>query len=440
MSQLVDQILYAGTLIPVIPENCYWTHQAIAIHDGKICAIGSKDSIDRQYHSDNTTALDNHIVMPGLVNCHNHAAMSLFRGYSDDLPLKEWLEQAIWPAEAKHVSPEFVYEGTELAIAEMIKSGTTCFSDMYFFPDEAARCAHKAGIRCQITFPVLEFPTPWAQSVDEYISKGLAFYDDYRAHPLIQPAFGPHAPYTVSDDTFARIASLAAEMQAQIQIHLHETEGEVQAGIDQHKKRPIERLNDLGILGPMTQCVHMTALSDEDISLVRHTGASIIHCPESNLKLASGFSPIHKCLREGINVALGTDGCASNNNQDLFGEMHTAALLAKAVSGDASALKAHEAIAMATINGAKALGLESEIGSIEVGKSADIIAIELDSIDHQPLFNPISLLTYTHNGHRVTHSWVNGRPLMIEKTLCTVSRESIYKNAKQWRKKIGDTL
>lgn len=435
MNQQVDLIIQAKILVPIRPAG-YQNQQAIAIDKGIIVAIGSVHELSEQYQAKEVVDLDDHIVLPGLINTHNHAAMSLLRGYSDDHPLNIWLEQHIWPAEAKHVDDEFVSDGTELAIAEMLKSGTTCFSDMYFYPDACAKVVHHTGIRAQITFPVIEFPTNWAHSVDEYLSKGLSFYDDYRSHTLISPGFGPHAPYTVSDDTFKRIVPLAAELQAPLQMHVHETKIEVDNSIKNCGMRPIERLDKLGVLGPLTQCVHMTSLNSEDLTRVREAGAHIIHCPESNLKLASGFNPVERILNEGINLSLGTDGCASNNNQDMFGEMHTAALLAKAVSNNASTLGAQLALEMATINGAYTLGLEKVIGSIEVGKQADIIAIKIDPIDHQPMYNPVSQLVYTHNGHRVSDSWINGRRLVRNFELTTIDVNALSSKVALWQDKI----
>ncbi len=436
MTQHIDLIIHAKWIIPVIPQNTVFTDCSIAINKGEIVAIKPTTSINDSYKATDETALNHHILMPGLINAHGHAAMSLLRGYADDLPLDTWLNEHIWPTEAKYVSDTFVSDGAELAISEMIKTGTTCFSDMYFFPEETANATHKAGLRCQITFPVLEFPSAWANDANEYINKGLALRDNYRTHPLINVIFGPHAPYTVSDSSFERLAILAPEIQAGIHVHLHETAGEVSNAINDSGKRPIKRLNELGVLTPTTQCVHMTQLIDEDIEILKKTGAHVIHCPESNLKLASGFCPVDQLLKEGINVALGTDGAASNNNLDMFGEMHTAALLAKAVAQDASALNAHEVITMATLNGARAMGIDELVGSLEIGKQADMIAVEIDDLEQAPLHDIASTIVYTHNGHRVTHSWVNGKPLMQDKHLLTINTREVISKAKQWQQQL----
>ncbi len=431
--QTVDSIIHAKWIVPIIPQHQVFTDCCIVIHNGKIVDIKPSNQIDQIYQCQNTIHLNNHVLMPGLINAHGHAAMSLFRGYADDFPMQTWLEEHIWPAEAKYVSADFVKDGTELAIAEMIRSGTTGFSDMYFFPDQAAMVAHHAGIRCQLTFPILELPSAWAQHADEYISKGLALRDNYRSHELINIVFGPHAPYTVSDNTFKRIATLAPEIQTHIQVHLHESKIEVDSALSDTQKRPIQRLFDLQVLTPATQCVHMTQLTNKDIELVAESGAHVIHCPESNLKLASGFCPVQKLLDAGINVALGTDGAASNNNLDMFGEIHTAALLAKPVSKNAAALNAQQALEMATINGAKALGIAEETGSLEIGKAADMIAIEVDPMEQLPLHNILSTLVYHHNGHRVTHNWVNGKPLLQDRQLLTLNSKEIINKAQQWQ-------
>ncbi|MYM62888.1 TRZ/ATZ family hydrolase [Pseudomaricurvus sp. HS19] len=433
----VDLILHARWMVPVIPANTLLSDCALVIDQGRIKAILPSAEAERRFTARQTERMDNHLLIPGLVNAHGHAAMSLLRGYADDQPLQTWLQDHIWPAEAQWVSPEFVFDGTELAAAEMIRAGTTTFSDMYFFPEEAARAVLKSGMRSQLAFPIFDFPTAWGTGPDDYIHKGLALHDNYRSHPLINVVFGPHAPYTVSDEPLQRIATLAEETQCGIHIHLHETAQEVADAVAASGERPIERLNRLGVLSPLTQCVHMTELNNDDIELLAQSGAHVIHCPESNLKLASGFCPVHKLQQAGVNVALGTDGAASNNDLDLLAEMRTAALLAKAVSGDASALNAHQALHMATLAGARALGLESEIGSLEAGKSADITAIALDELEQQPLYNPVSTLAYTQLSHKVSHVWVAGRKLLQDRRLLTLDETAIAGNARQWQQRIG---
>jgi len=403
----------------------------------KIIGIYPQAEAKKRFEAVKTEALDNHVLMPGLVNAHGHSAMSLLRGYGDDLALRPWLEKHIWPAEARHVSEEFVGDGTRLAMAEMIASGTTCFADMYFFDEAIAEAVRDAGMRCQIGFTVLDFPTAYGKGADDYIHKGLRLNDKYSGHSLINIACAPHAPYSVSDSAMQIISTYANELDLPIHIHCHETAGEVSESIDQYGCRPMQRLRDLGLLLPQTQLVHMTQINHEDIQMVQDHNCHVVHCPESNLKLASGFCPVGQLMDAGINVALGTDGAASNNDLDLFGELKTAALLAKAVSGDPCALNAHAALRMATINGAKALGWDHEIGSLESDKSADIIAVKMDSIPQQPLYNPESQLVYTNVGHRVSHSWVAGKPLMAESELLTLNRQSLIQTACDWRNKIS---
>lgn len=434
--EICDYLIHAKWIVPVVPQNKVFSDCSIAVTDQKIVALLPTSEANKRFSAKETFKLDEHILMPGLINTHGHAAMSLLRGYADDLPLDIWLNEHIWPAEGKHVSAQFVKEGTQLAIAEMIRSGTTLFSDMYFFPEETAAAAHEAGIRCQVNFPIIEFPSAWAKGADEYLSKGLALRDQFRSNDLVTVEFGPHAPYTVSDATFERVATLAPELQAGVQVHLHETQFEVDQSMNDHGKRPIQRLFDLNILTPLTQCVHMTALNKDDIALIQQSGAHVVHCPESNLKLASGFCPVGDLMNAGINVALGTDGCASNNNLDMFGELHTAAMLAKAVSGNAATLSAHQALEMATINGARAMNQETITGSLEPGKSADMIAVKLDPIEQMPLYNPISQLVYTHNGHRVTHNWVQGKCLMKDRMLTTINEREIIANTAKWQQAI----
>ncbi len=371
------------------------------------------------------------------MNSHGHAAMSLLRGYADDLPLMPWLEQHIWPAEAAHVSADFVRDGVELAIAEMIRSGTTTFSDMYFFPDACAETAQRLGMRCQITFPILDFPTVWARSADEYISKGLALRDDVKHSKLVTVGFGPHATYTVSEPNLVKVATLAAELDVAVQIHLHETRGEVLLAVEQNGERPLDSLHRLGLLGPRTQCVHMTDLGDQDIALLAATGAHVVHCPQSNMKLASGTCAVTRLLARGVNVALGTDSAASNNDLNLFGEMQSAALLAKLHSDDASALPASDALAMATINGARALGLEDRIGSLETGKLADLIAVDLSQPETQPLYHPLSQLVYACNGSQVTHSWIGGVQVMDQRQLTHIDLSALAARTRVWQDRIN---
>jgi 5-methylthioadenosine/S-adenosylhomocysteine deaminase len=433
----IDLLIYCRWIIPIIPEDKVWENCALAVDCEKIIGIFPQAEAAKRFSPLNTEHLDNHILMPGLVNTHGHAAMSLLRGYADDLPLTLWLNDQIWPAESRFVDESFVRDGTNLSMAEMIKSGTTCFADMYFFHEAIVEEVRAAGMRCQVSFTVLDFPTAYAKNADDYIHKGLALYDRYDSQSLIKVACAPHSPYSVSDPAMRILATYANELDMPIHINCHETAEEVTESISNYGCRPLERLKDLGLLLPQTQLVHMTQINGDDIALVQAHNCHVVHCPESNLKLASGFCPVGKMIDAGINVAIGTDGAASNNDLDLFGELKTASLLAKAVANDASTLDAHAALRMATIKGAKALGWDNEIGSLEGGKSADMIAIEISSIAQQPLYNPASQLVYTNVGHCVTHSWVAAKPLMIKGELRTLNEKNVIHTAQQWRNKIA---
>lgn len=432
----IDLLINSRWIIPVVPENRVFEHCALAIDQQKIVGIYPQVEAKSKFDAASVVDLADHVLMPGLVNAHGHAAMSLLRGYADDLPLQPWLEEHIWPVEARVLSAEFVADGTNLAMAEMIKTGTTCFADMYFFADTVAEQVQRSGMRSQIGFTVFNFPTAGGKDPDDYIHKGLQLRDSYKGDGLIKIACAPHAPYTVGDETLRRIATYANELDMAVHIHCHETAQEVADSLKLYGNRPLQRLDDLGVLLPQTQLVHMTQIDDNDIRLIQDNNCHVVHCPESNLKLASGFCPVGKLIDAGINVAIGTDGAASNNDLDLFGELKTAALLAKAVADDASVLDAHAALRMATINGAKALGWDDQIGSLEAGKSADMIAVEISSLSQKPLYNPASQLVYCNAGSQVTHSWVAGKALLRERSLVTLDEENLIRRADAWRNQI----
>jgi 5-methylthioadenosine/S-adenosylhomocysteine deaminase len=432
----IDTIIHARWIIPVEPHDTVFEHHAIAMHEGRILDLLPSVEANEKYKADVSHELAHHILIPGLVNTHTHAAMSLFRGLADDLHLMDWLQNHIWPAEGQWVSPEFVADGTRLAIAEMIRGGTTCFSDMYFFPDETARVADNAGMRAVVGLILIDFPTVWAANADEYLHKGIEVHDHYRNNPLITTAFAPHAPYTVSDAPLQRVVTYAEEMGIPIHMHVHETAHEVHESTSNNGLRPLARLEKLGLLSPQLIAVHMTQLTDSEIDRLANHGVSVAHCPESNLKLASGFCPTQKLLEAGVNLALGTDGAASNNDLDMIGEMRSAALLAKAIAEDASAMSAAQTLRMATLGGAKALGLDNIIGSLEVGKAADITAISMNSIETQPLYHPISQLVYAANREQVSDVWIAGQHVLKTRELTTLDQESILKKAHAWAEKI----
>ncbi|MDX1724830.1 MAG: TRZ/ATZ family hydrolase [Pseudomonas sp.] len=432
----LDLLLLPTWLVPIEPAGVVLHEHGLGIRDGRIALIAPRAEA-LKHKALEVRELPGRLLTPGLVNAHGHAAMTLFRGMADELPLSDWLQQHIWPAEAKWVDEQFILDGTELAIAEQLKGGITCFSDMYFFPEVASEMVHKSGIRAQITIPVLDFPIPGARDADEALRKGLALFDDLKHHPRLSVAFGPHAPYTVSDDKLENIRLLAAELDAGIHMHVHETAFEVQQSLQQHGERPLARLARLGLLGPRFQAVHMTQIDDEDLALLVASNSSVIHCPESNLKLACGFCPVEQLWQAGVNVAIGTDGAASNNDLDLLGETRTAALLAKAVAGSASALDAHRALRMATLNGARALGLDEQIGSLEVGKAADLAVFNLSGLAQQPIYDPVSQLIYTSNRDCVEDVWVGGKHLLDSGRLTRLDEQRIIANARTWGAKIA---
>ncbi len=432
----VDILIQARWIIPVEEDSATYENHALVINHGKIIDLLPGKLAEKKYQAHAVEKLHSHALMPGLINSHTHASMTLMRGIADDLHLMDWLQNHIWPMEQKWMSEAFVRDGTDLAIAEMIRGGTTCFNDMYFFPDIVAQQAIQHGIRASVGLIIIDFPTVWAENSESYIEKGLALNSQLRNEPLITTPFAPHAPYTVSDEPLIRARIFADELELQMHMHLHETSHEVQEQQQKTGQTPIQRLHALGLLSPSFMAVHMTQLSDEDIKLIAKTGTHIIHCPESNLKLASGFCPIAKCIAAGINVALGTDGAASNNDLDMLGEMRTAALLAKGVSGDASAVPAITALKMATINGAKALGIDNITGSLSAGKQADVIAVDLDQLETQPLYDPISQIVYATGRQQVTDVWVAGKRLLKQRNLTTVDAEALKIKVTEWQKRL----
>ncbi|RBP25638.1 5-methylthioadenosine/S-adenosylhomocysteine deaminase [Marinobacter pelagius] len=428
-----DIRINARWVIPIEPAGVILENHAIILQGSRILALLPQGEADRDYRARETIDLPDHVVMPGLINMHGHAAMSLFRGMADDLPLMTWLNDHIWPAEHQFIGEQFIADGTQLAMAEMLRTGTTTFSDMYFFPELVAQAAHDVGMRAQVCFPLIDFPTAWGSGPEEYLRKGADLIEVWKDDEYITPAIGPHAPYTVSDGPLDDALALSEATGARIQIHLHETAFEVTDAVEKFGQRPAARIEEKGLLGPRTQCVHMTQIDDSDIERLTTSGAHVIHCPESNLKLASGFCPVQKLMDHGINVAIGTDGAASNNDLDLFGELRSAAMVAKAVAGDAAALSAHQALAMATINGARALGREHDLGSLVPGKLADIIAIDLSDPFLQPVYDPASHLVYSNHARAVSHSWIHGVPQLQEGKLTRIDVADLMLRVNDWR-------
>ncbi|MEJ5864125.1 TRZ/ATZ family hydrolase [Pseudomonas farsensis] len=431
---LVDLLLIPQWLVPVEPAGVVLEGHALGISDGQIAWLGPRE---RAPQAQQVRELPGCLLTPGLVNAHGHAAMSLFRGLADDLPLMTWLKEHIWPAEARWVDETFVSDGTDLAIAEQLKGGITCFADMYFFPRVACERVQQSGIRAQVAAPLLDFPIPGAASVDEGLHQAIELFGELRDHPRIRMALGPHAPYTLSDASLEKIRIVADQLDAPVHMHIHETAGEVEQALADSGERPLARLARLGLLGPNLQAVHMTQVSDDDLALLVESNTSVVHCPESNLKLASGFCPVERLWQAGVNVAVGTDGAASNNDLDLLGETRTAALLAKAVAGSATALDAHRALRMATLNGARALGLEAICGSLEVGKAADVVAFDLSGLLQQPVHDPVSQLIYATGRDCVKDVWVAGQPLLLDRRLTQMDEAALAANARAWGARIA---
>ena len=435
--QPCDLIIEARWLLPIAPANRVLEGAAVAIAADRIVAIGPAGELDAAWEPAARLRLPQHALMPGLVNAHGHAAMTLLRGVAEDAPLETWLNEHIWPLERRFVTEAFVHDGSWLAMAEMIRSGTTCFSDMYFFPETVAALARQTGMRCQVAFPVIEFANAWSASADEALHRGLALHDDFRHDDLVRVAFGPHAPYTVSRAHLEKILMFSEELDANVQIHLHETAAEVAEARMRFGVSWVEVLHQTGLLSPRLQAVHGTQLTPAEIDLLARYGVHVIHCPHSNLKLASGICPTTDLLAAGVSVALGSDGAASNNSLDLFQEARLASLLAKISTGNAGSLPESRALELATLGGARALGLDSVTGSLEPGKSADLIAIDLSAPRFLPVYDPMAQLVHTGAGSAVTHVWVRGRGLLEDGRLTTIDEAALRARVAHWQAEIA---
>jgi 5-methylthioadenosine/S-adenosylhomocysteine deaminase len=423
--ETVDLLIEPRWLIPVVPRATVLEDHAVAVRRGQITAVLPREQAAARFAPAERIALPDHALTPGLVNLHTHAAMALFRGIADDLPLMQWLEQRIWPLERALVSPEFVYDGTRVAALEMLRSGTTCCSDMYFYPEASVRALRSVGMRAVAGIIAIEFPTAYAVDAEDYLRKGLATRDAFRNDPLVSFTLAPHAPYTVADGTLARIAMLAEELDLPVHIHLHETASEIDESKQRHRQRPIERLDRLRLVTERLIAVHAVHLSPTDIELLGRRGASIAHCPASNLKLGSGIAPIAELAAAGVNIGIGTDGAASNDRLDMVSEMRLAALLAKGARSDPRALPAPAALEAATLGGARALGLDSRIGSIEVGKEADLTAFDLSALETQPLYEPLPQLVYSAGREHVTDVWVAGQHVVKRRQLLAEGQDGL---------------
>jgi 5-methylthioadenosine/S-adenosylhomocysteine deaminase len=433
--QTFDLRLDAGWIVPIEPAGALADH-AVIVDAGRIVAVVPSALADLRYEVREHVALPRHALLPGLVNAHSHAAMNLFRGIADDVPLQVWLERHIWPREARFVAPEFVYDGTRLAAAEMLRGGVTCCNDMYFFPDASARAFVELGMRAMLGLPILEFPTPYAADADGYLTRGLEIRDALKHEPGLAFSLSPHAPYTVSDATWEKIVVYARQLDLPIQTHLAETAAEVATSRREHGRTPLGRLHALGATGPEFISIHGVHLEDDDIALLAAQGCHVVHCPVSNMKLGSGIAPLPELLARGVNVALGTDGAASNNRLDLFGEMRAAALLAKVASGDPAVLPAQQALGAATLSGARALGLDREIGSLVAGKSADVVAVDLSTLDALPCYDPVSHVVHAVGREAVTDVWVAGRRVVAHRRLQTADEAALAATARLWQERL----
>ncbi|MBW8808153.1 MAG: TRZ/ATZ family hydrolase [Lysobacter sp.] len=432
-----DLLIEAGWVVPVEPHAVVLEDHAVAVKAGVIVDLLPIADARARYAAAETVSRPESALIPGLVNAHTHNPMTLLRGIADDLPLMEWLQGHIWPVEAAVIGPQFVEDGITLAIAEMLRGGTTCANENYFFPDVQAAVYKRHGFRARVGLPVIDFPTAWAKTSDEYFDRAGEVHDLWRDDALVATAFAPHAPYTVSDANFERVRMLADQLDLPVHLHTHETAQEIADSIKQHGQRPLARLDRLGLVTDRLIAVHMTQLTDAEIELCAQRGVSVVHCPESNLKLASGFCPACKLHHAGVNLAIGTDGCASNNDLDMLGETRTAAILAKAVADDASALDAFTSLRAATLGGAKALGFDTKVGSIEIGKQADLVCVDLGQIETQPVHHVVSQLIYATGRHQVGDVWIAGRAKLRERRLIDMDTAALIANARQWRERIA---
>jgi 5-methylthioadenosine/S-adenosylhomocysteine deaminase len=416
----VSALVAARWIAPVEPDDTVLVDHAVVVRaDGRIGAVLPRAEAFRLHPGVPVVERPDHLLVPGLVNLHGHAAMSLLRGAADDLPLERWLRERIWPLESALVSDAFVHDGAVLACHEMLRGGVTTFNDMYFFPEATARAALAMGMRVRVGIIVLDFPSAYGSGPADYLAKGLALRDALRHEPTVGFTLAPHAPYTVGDDAFREVAKLSAELQLPVHVHLHETAREIVEHEARHGLRPLARLAALGLVTPELIAVHAVHLTDAEIRLLAAHGASVAHCPHSNLKLGSGIAPVAKLLEAGVNVGLGTDGSASNNRLDVLLEARTASLLAKGSSGDAAAFGAHRALRAATLDGAAALGLREEIGSLVPGKQADLVAIDLSDVDLQPVHDPVAQLIFAGGREQVTDVWIGGQPVVVARQIAS---------------------
>jgi 5-methylthioadenosine/S-adenosylhomocysteine deaminase len=432
----IDTLVCARWVLPVEPDGTVLENHAVAVHAGRIVAVLPIEVARARYAPAELVSRPHHALLPGLVNAHTHAAMTLLRGRAENLPQAQWAQDVIAPIERRWVDPEYVRDGTELAIAEMVRGGVTCFGDMQLWPEVVARTAADLHMRVSIGLVVEQAASRWAGDPDEYIEKGMALRDDYRGDPLVATHFALGPAHELDDTTLLRVRRLADELEIPIALPVHESASELDASIARHGARPLDRLARLGMATPLLVAVHGTQLSGADIDTLANAGAAVVHCPEANLKLGSGVCPAAELLGRGVRVALGTDAPASNNDLDVLSEMRTAGLLAAGVGARPGALVASDLLRMATLEGARVLGLGESTGSLIAGKWADMCCIDLRAPGSWPVHDAATTLVYACSSRQVTDSWVAGRQVLAAGSLRYIDEAGLYERAEAWRLRI----
>lgn len=436
----VSLIVTNGIVVTVDGSRRVLNPGAVAIDGSDIAGVDTPGAINKQFSAAQTIDAGGQVIMPGLINTHTHAPMVLYRGLADDLALMEWLQKYIFPAEAKTVSPAFVRTGTRLAALEMIRSGTTAYADMYYFEEEIAKATKEAGIRGVLGQTIIKFPVPDAKTPEEGLARTKTFIAQFKNDPLIVPAVAPHSPYTLEPETLKQASALAREQKVPLLIHLAETNDEVGIIQKQYQKTPTAFLDSINLLGPEVLGAHAVWVTDDDIAILKQRGTSVSHNPESNMKLASGTSPVTKLLAAGVPVGLGTDGAASNNDLDMFEAMRMTAFLHKLQTNDPRALPAPLVLELATRQGARALGLEKQIGSLEVGKRADLLIVSMSAARQTPMYDPVSHLVYATRGDDVQTVIVHGKILMRDRKVLTLDEKSVLAEARAAAVKVREAV
>jgi len=431
----IDLLIEAQWVLPIAPVNGALAGHGVAVTDGRIVAVGPIEELEQQFAPRERVSRPHHAVMPGFVNAHTHAAMTLMRGLPVRAPVMRWLRETVWPTEQRFLSRDYVREGTQLAIAEMLRAGITCCADMYLFPDEAARAMAAARMRVVIGLPVADEPSEWAENATAYIDKALRMWDEYKTNPWVSLQFAPHVPYSISDETLARVRRMADEIDARIAMPMHETEVEIQDSLASHGKRPLHRLDDLGLLRPGFTAIHMNRLDEEDLERVARTGISVIVCPQSDLRLGSGTAPVVEMLSRDVMIGIGTSSAASVGALDMLAEARMIALTAGFELG-ARSLVAEEALRLATLGSATSLGLGATIGSLEPGKSADLICIDLETLACQPAASPADAIVFAATRQQITDVWIAGRAAVSDSRLLTFDEQELLHTARQWAGRI----